>query len=110
MQGNDRVQAGGCPVYPPARHSGFGGAVCDCGREIVNNIKDAYKVCLYTHVADTLVGLNRRGVGMAIASSRSRASLQEYCAEMHIGGCFRMLVVGGEVENGKTGAGSFPAP
>lgn len=79
-------------------------------RETVNNIKDAYKVCLYTHVADTLVGLNRRGVGMAIASSRSRASLQEYCAEMHIGGSFRMLVVGGEVENGKTGAGSFPAP
>lgn len=79
------------------------------GREIVNNIKDAYKVCLYLYVADSLAGLNRSGVGMAIASSRSRASLQEYCAEMHIDGCFRMLVGGGEVENGKTGAGSFPS-
>lgn len=86
------------------------GRYVTAGREIVNNIKDAYKVCLYRYVADSLAGLNRRGVGMAIASSRSRASLQEYCAEMHIGGCFRMLVGGGEVENGKTGAGSFPAP
>lgn len=77
-------------------------------REIFNNIQDAYKVCRYPYVADTLVGLNRRGVGMAIASSRSRALLQEYCAEMHIDGCFRMLVGGGEVENGKTGAGFSP--
>lgn len=73
-------------------------------REIFNAIKDSFKVRLYPYVFDTLAELNRRGTRMAVASSRSRASLQEYCAEFNIGDCFSMLVGGGDVKNGK------PAP
>lgn len=73
-------------------------------RDIFNAIKDSFKIRLYPHVFDTLAELNRMGTRMAIASSRSRASLQEYCTELHISDCFRMLVGGGDVKNGK------PAP
>lgn len=73
-------------------------------REIFNSIKGEFKVRLFPHVAETLARLNRDGVRMAIASSRSRASLEEYCADLQIAGCFGMLVGGGEVKNGK------PAP
>lgn len=73
-------------------------------REIFNTIKDSFKVRLYPNVFDILTELNRQGLGMAIASSRSRASLNEYCSELHITDCFRMLVGGGDVDNGK------PAP
>lgn len=70
-------------------------------RAIFNTIKDAYKIHLYPGVLETLDTLHRNGVRMAIASSRSKASLQEYCAELHIGEYFQMLVGGGDVKNGK---------
>lgn len=73
-------------------------------RDIFNSIKRNYKVRLYPHVFETLADLNRMGVRMAIASSRSKASLQEYCAELCIREYFQMLVGGGDVKNGK------PAP
>lgn len=74
-------------------------------REIFNSIKDSFKIRLYQHVFDTLTELNHKGIGMAIASSRSKASLQEYCSELHIADCFRMLVGGGDVEHGKPAPG-----
>lgn len=73
-------------------------------RRIFNSIKHKYRIRPYPHVFDTLTELHRKGIRMAIASSRSKASLQEYCSELHIIDCFRMLVGGGEVKNGK------PAP
>lgn len=73
-------------------------------REIFNSIKNSFKVRLFPHVSETLNILNRKGIRMAIASSRSKASLQEYCSELQILGCFQMLVGGGDVKNGK------PAP
>ena len=73
-------------------------------RNIFNSIKGSFKVHLFPRVFDTLIELNSRGVRMAIASSRSRGSLEEYCSDLHIGECFRMLVGGGDVKNGK------PAP
>lgn len=73
-------------------------------REIFNHIKDEFKVNMFPHVFETLKALNHEGIRMAIASSRSKASLQEYCSDMHIIECFQMLVGGGEVKNGK------PAP
>lgn len=73
-------------------------------REIFNTIKTSFKVRLFPHVAETLNNLHRKGIRMAIASSRSKASLQEYCSELQILGCFQMLVGGGDVKNGK------PAP
>lgn len=73
-------------------------------REIFNTIKTSFKVRLFPHVAETLNNLHRKGMRMAIASSRSKASLQEYCSELQILGCFQMLVGGGNVKNGK------PAP
>lgn len=73
-------------------------------RNIFNSIKGSFRVHLFPRVFDTLIELNSRGVRMAIASSRSRGSLEEYCSDLHIGECFRMLVGGGDVNNGK------PAP
>lgn len=73
-------------------------------REIFNFIKDEFKVNMFPHVFETLKVLNREGIRMAIASSRSKASLLEYCSDMHIMEYFQMLVGGGEVKNGK------PAP
>lgn len=70
-------------------------------RAIFNTIKDSYKIQLYPGVLETLDTLHRNGVRMAIASSRSMASLQEYCAELHIEEYFQMLVGGGDVKNGK---------
>lgn len=79
---------------------GLSGRYVSVYREIFNSIKGNYKVRLYPHVFETLADLNRMGVRMAIASSRSKASLQEYCAELHIREYFQMLV-GGDVKNGK---------
>ena len=70
-------------------------------RAIFNTIKDSYKIHLYPGVLDTLDTLHRDGVRMAIASSRSKASLQEYCSGLHIDEYFQMLVGGGDVKNGK---------
>lgn len=70
-------------------------------RAIFNTIKDSYKIHLYPGVLETLDALHRNGVRMAIASSRSKASLQEYCAELHIADYFQMLVGGGDVKTGK---------
>lgn len=73
-------------------------------REIFNSIKDSYQVHLYPHVFETLKEMNRNGIRMAIASSRSKASLLEYCSELQIGDYFQMMVGGSDVKNGK------PAP
>lgn len=70
-------------------------------RAIFNTIKDSYKIHLYPGVLETLDTMHRDGVRMAIASSRSKASLQEYCTELHLGEYFQMLVGGGDVKNGK---------
>ena len=70
-------------------------------REIFKTIKDSYTVRLYPHVLDTLTDLKQNGIGMAVASSRSRVSLQEYLAKLHIDGYFQMVVGGGDVKNGK---------
>lgn len=73
-------------------------------RAIFNSIKDSIRVGLFPHVFETLKALSGEGVNMAVASSRSKASLQEYCDGYQILDCFRMLVGGGDVKNGK------PAP
>lgn len=73
-------------------------------REIYNSIKDSFKAPLFPHVLETLEELNRQWIRMAIASSRSKISLQEYCSDLHINKYFQMLVGAGDVKNGK------PAP
>lgn len=70
-------------------------------RGIFNTLKDSFAVRLYPHVADTLAELKQRGIRLAVASSRSRMSLEEYCSKLGLGDLFQMLVGGGDVENGK---------
>ena len=53
---------------------------------------------------DTLADLKRNGIRMAVASSRSKVSLMDFCLELNIDGYFQMVVGGGDVKNGK------PAP
>lgn len=73
-------------------------------REIYKSTKDVFKVRTYRHVLETLTILKRNGIGMAVASSRSKVSLLELCHELHIDDFFQMVVGGGDVKNGK------PAP
>lgn len=70
-------------------------------RKIFKTVKESYDVKLYPHVRETLNTLKREGVNMAIASSRSRISLQEYCEKLGIADYFPTLVGGGEVAHGK---------
>lgn len=76
----------------------------DTYREIFNTRKDEYHIQLYPHVLETLKALRSKGKKMAIASSRSTASLQEYCTKIGIADCFSMLVGGSDVANGKPNA------
>lgn len=70
-------------------------------REIFNNLKESYKVSLYPHVAQTLSALHNTGVQMAIASSRSKASLKEYNDDLGISDYFHLLVGGEDAKEGK---------
>lgn len=70
-------------------------------RKIFKTVKETYDVQLYPHVRKTLEALKQEGVNMAIASSRSRISLQEYCEELGIANYFPTLVGGGDVAHGK---------
>lgn len=70
-------------------------------RNIFSSIKDDFKVSLYPEVARTLSLLHDAGVQMAIASSRSNASLREYVYDLGIAGCFQKLVGGEDVNEGK---------
>lgn len=73
-------------------------------RRIFNELKQSFKVECFPGVIDTLKQLNADGCRMAIASSRSRKSLQEYVGLFGISDCFTMLVGGNDVAQGK------PAP
>lgn len=73
-------------------------------REIFKSTKDLFAVRLYSHVPGTLTELRRNGIAMAVASSRSKVSLQEYLLKLRIDKYFQMVVGGGDVKNGK------PAP
>lgn len=58
----------------------------------------------YTGVLWTLEALHSDGYRMAIASSRSHKSLQEYVDEFDIADYFAMLIGGNDVEHGKPAA------
>lgn len=73
-------------------------------RRIFDRLKRPMGVKCYPGVIDTLKDLHVRGYGMAIASSRSHASLEEYAATFGLTDIFAMLVGGNDVANGK------PAP
>lgn len=64
-------------------------------------LKTDFQVRPYPGVVETLKALHERGVNMAIASSRSRRSLQEFMDEPGIGDYFRTLIGGGDVKEGK---------
>ena len=70
-------------------------------REMFNTVQSDFKVQLYPQVAETLSILCSNGVNMAIASSRSKPSLQEITDELGIAQCFQQLIGGGDVTNGK---------
>lgn len=73
-------------------------------REIYKSAKESFRVRTYPHVLDTLVFLKQSGIRMAVASSRSKTSLQELCHELHLEGYMHMIVGGDDVKNGKPAA------
>ena len=76
----------------------------DVYRRIFFHLKDKVEIRCFPGVEETLHELYTKGVNMAIASSRSRASLEEYLERLGIRKYFTMLVGGDEVKEGK------PAP
>ena len=73
-------------------------------REIYKSFKSTFEVKTFPQVIDILTNLKRKGIRMAVASSRSKVSLMELCYELHIDNYFQMVVGGDDVKNGK------PAP
>lgn len=69
-----------------------------------NRMKDRTAAKCFPGVLETLTAIHHAGYGMAIASSRSRRSLEEYVEQLGIAHYFAMLVGGGDVAHGK------PAP
>ena len=56
---------------------------------------------LFPGVADTLRGLKARGLTMAIASSRSSKSLNEFLSEMGVESCFSLVIGADNVTKAK---------
>ena len=84
-------------LWPDLETSGYASTY----REIFNSIKHNYSAHPYPEVLETLKTLHSRGVNMGVASSRSRASLEEYMADLGIAQYFAQLVGGNDVSNGK---------
>lgn len=83
---------------------GIGERYADVYRRIFEGLKRPFSTVCFPGVSETLRALHAEGYGMAIASSRSRRSLEEYIGQFSLGECFRMVVGGDDVERGK------PAP
>ncbi|MDE6527846.1 MAG: HAD family hydrolase [Muribaculaceae bacterium] len=73
-------------------------------RRIFNMLKHRHSVKCYEGVLETLHTLNSRGYNLAIASSRSHGSLDEYCTDFGLEAIFSSIVGGDDVKSGK------PAP
>lgn len=73
-------------------------------RRTFDRIKRDFEVKCFPGVYDGLRAFHDAGYRMAIASSRSRRSLEEYVGHFGLSDCFDMLVGGNDVKHGK------PAP
>ena len=73
-------------------------------RRIFNELKRPLSVVCFPGVLKTLDAMHTAGYRFAIASSRSRESLEEYVAEFDIAHYFSMLVGGNDVTHGKPAA------
>ena len=80
---------------------GLGAEYAQNYRRIFDQLKRPFKVNCFPDVIDVLNRLRDAGLQMAIASSRSHKSLAEYVELFGLGDCFRMLVGGDDVANGK---------
>lgn len=85
----------------PEKGSGIGQEFAATYRRIFDELKRPLTVECFPAVLDTLDMLHRAGLRMAIASSRSRKSLEEYVSMFGIADYFDMLVGGNDVTNGK---------
>lgn len=70
-------------------------------RVIFDELKRPLQVQCFPGVQDTLRELHRRGIGMAIASSRNRSSLWEYVELFGIRDYFQAIIGGDDVSHGK---------
>lgn len=70
-------------------------------RRIFDELKRPLNVSCFPGVVETLGVLHDSGYRMAIASSRSRQSLEEYVELFRLDECFEMLVGGNDVNHGK---------
>lgn len=70
-------------------------------RRIFDEMKGSVKAVCFPDVAEGLRTLRDRGFRMAIASSRSHRSLEEYVGHFGLADCFAMLIGGNDVEHGK---------
>lgn len=70
-------------------------------RRIFDQLKRPLNVECFPEVVETLKTLHSKGYQMAIASSRSHRSLEEYVKLFNLANCFNILIGGDDVTNGK---------
>lgn len=70
-------------------------------RREFNELKNTFNPKCFPEVYETLLYFHETGVRMAIASSRSHNSLDEFLELFGLRNCFSMLVGGNDVRNGK---------
>lgn len=70
-------------------------------RRVFNVVRHQIKADCFPGVISVLHELHERGFRMAVATSRSRQSLEEYVAEYGIADLFDMLIGGNDVMHGK---------
>lgn len=70
-------------------------------RRIFDELKRPLNVACFPGVVETLESLSTSGYRIAIASSRSHQSLEEYVELFNLNECFDMLVGGNDVTHGK---------
>lgn len=70
-------------------------------RNNFDRFKETFKIRCFPGVIETLNRLYKTGINMAIATSRSRKSLEEYLKDLELNEYFGILIGGSDVVNGK---------
>ena len=89
----------------PARlfpeHPGIGDEYAATYRSIFNELQASYAPTMFPHVAETLAELSKKGISMAVASSRSHRSLVELLELAELSQYFSSIIGGDDVKLGK---------
>ena len=70
-------------------------------RRLFNEYNVEGAVELYPHVVETLAALNKKGITLTVASSRSNATLHSYIKDLGLSHLITYVIAGNDVKEGK---------